>query len=220
MVLIVLHSDERRTSAQKILNNPDVIEAIRELNLPDGCVVQCDCWPYGADRDSTPDTHKFIQGLLYARAPNGHPESNQYAFPLPFSPVLDIFEGKIVELQTLASGGTQDGLAYNTAPAKTPMAHCVENEYHPDIQKSKPRSDLKPLLVNQPEGPSFVITDQNCVSWQKWRFRVGFNYREGMTLHDIRYDGRPMFYRLSVSEMTVPYGGKQMTMLTQTQHSL
>ncbi|KAF9879587.1 hypothetical protein CkaCkLH20_03130 [Colletotrichum karsti] len=201
-----LDRDEMRNSGREILNDPQVLEAIKKLNLPEGCVVQCDSWPYGSDRDSDPDTHKFIQGLLYARAPHGHEDSNQYSFPLPFSPVLDIFEDRIVRLEPLATGGEEDGLAYNTAPADSPMAHCVENEYYPGLQSSKPREDLKPLLVNQPEGPSFTVSDENCVSWQKWRFRVGFNYREGMTLHDIRYDGRPMFYRLSVSEMTVPYG--------------
>jgi primary-amine oxidase len=30
--------------------------------------------------------------------------------------------------------------------------------------------------------------------------------REGLTLHDITYDGRSAFYRLSLSEMFVPYG--------------
>jgi hypothetical protein len=30
--------------------------------------------------------------------------------------------------------------------------------------------------------------------------------REGLTLHDISYDGRKLFYRLSLSEMFVPYG--------------
>ena len=31
-------------------------------------------------------------------------------------------------------------------------------------------------------------------------------HREGLTIHDVRYDGRDVFHRLSVSEMTVPYG--------------
>jgi primary-amine oxidase len=31
------------------------------------------------------------------------------------------------------------------------------------------------------------------------------SYREGPTLHDVCYDGRPVFYRLSLSEMHVPY---------------
>ena len=31
------------------------------------------------------------------------------------------------------------------------------------------------------------------------------SYREGPTLHDVTYDGRSIFYRLSLSEMHVPY---------------
>lgn len=195
---------EARNNGARILNDALVTEAIKKLNLPVDAVVQCDPWMYGADRDSNEDTHKFMQSLLYARAPHNHPDSNQYAFPLPISPKYDIFLDKVVSIDKLATGGREDGLAYDTA-GNRPMAHCVENEYHPDLLPP-PRTDLKPLHVVQPEGPSFTVTDENCVSWQKWRFRVGFNYREGMTVHDIRYDGRPVFYRLSVSEMTVPYG--------------
>ena len=40
------------------------------------------------------------------------------------------------------------------------------------------RTDLKPLVITQPEGPSFQI-DGYQISWQKWRFRVGYNVREG-----------------------------------------
>lgn len=111
-------------------------------------------------------------------------------------------------MDTLATGGEEDGLNHNTAPPEAPFAHCVENEYHPDLIKVPVRESLKPLRVVQPEGPSFTVTDDNLVQWQKWRFRVGFNYREGMTIHDVRYNGRKMFYRLSMSEMTVPYGGE------------
>lgn len=161
---------------------------------------------YGADKDSTIDTHKLIQAYLYARAPHNHPDSNQYSFPLPFSPVWDIFEGRLLRIEPLATGGNEDGLAYHTA-AEAAMAHCVANEYISELQDSL-RQDIKPLHVVQPEGPSFVVKDENMVAWQKWTFRVGFNYREGMTIHNVRYDGRPVFYRLSMSEMTVPYGGE------------
>lgn len=47
------------------------------------------------------------------------------------------------------------------------------------------RGGLKPLNVVQPEGPSFTV-DGNHVSWQKWDFRVSFNYREGLVLHNLR----------------------------------
>ena len=50
----------------------------------------------------------------------------------------------------------------------------------------------------------------NLVSWQKWQFRVGFNYREGVVVYNIGYnDGgrlRPILHRMSMAEMAVPYG--------------
>lgn len=182
-----------------------VLDAIKTLKLPSDTIVQADTWMYGADKFSDIDTHKLLQVLLYARGPSHHPDSNQYSFPLPVSPVFDIFTDDVIRVDPCATGGKEDGLAYGTA-GEFPMAHCTENEYWPELIRESPRTDLKPLHVVQPEGPSFTVTDENCVSWQKWRFRVGFNYREGMVVHDLRYDGRPVFYRLSVSEMTVPYG--------------
>ena len=72
-----------------------------------------------------------------------------------------------------------------------------------------PRDDIKPLDIRQDEGPSFVV-EGHQVRWQNWRIRLGFNVREGLTLHDICYeDGgrvRPIMHRASVSEMVIPYG--------------
>ena len=53
-----------------------------------------------------------------------------------------------------------------------------------------PRTDLKPLDVSQPDGPSFTVTGHE-VRWQKWALRVGFNPREGLVLNTVTYDGRP-----------------------------
>ena len=48
------------------------------------------------------------------------------------------------------------------------------------------------------------------VRWQKWSFVIGFNAREGLTLHHLRYDDegreRSVLYRASLTEMVVPYG--------------
>jgi primary-amine oxidase len=67
------------------------------------------------------------------------------------------------------------------------------------------RTDLKQLQVIQPEGPSFTISGRQVV-WQKWKFTSGWTLREGPVLKNVSYDGRSTFYRLSMSEMTVPYG--------------
>ena len=68
-----------------------------------------------------------------------------------------------------------------------------------------PRADLKPLHISQPEGASFSVEGWE-VKWQKWSFRVGFTSREGLVLHQLACDERPLVYRASVTEMVVPYG--------------
>jgi primary-amine oxidase len=67
------------------------------------------------------------------------------------------------------------------------------------------RAPLKPLDIVQPEGPSFVLNG-HAIAWDKWSLVIGFNAREGLTLHDIRYDNRPIVNRASLAEMVVPYG--------------
>ncbi|MDT7593189.1 MAG: primary-amine oxidase [Pseudonocardiales bacterium] len=66
------------------------------------------------------------------------------------------------------------------------------------------RTTLKPIEITQPEGPSFTV-EGNRVQWEKWDLRIGFNEREGLTLHQISFDGRPIVYRASIAEMVVPY---------------
>ncbi|KAJ5972721.1 Copper amine oxidase N2-terminal [Penicillium vulpinum] len=189
---------------QTILNDSSVLAAISKLNLPTSATVYCDPWSYGADKFSHADTPAQIQAYLYV-CTSPHPESNQYAFPLPLSPVLDIAKNKVIRIDTLDTGGVEDGMKHNTG-YETPPANFQPKEYHRDLLEVPVRADLKPLHVVQPEGPSFAVSNGNLVQWQKWRFRVGFHYRDGLAIHDIRYDGRKVFYRLSLSEITVPYG--------------
>ncbi|MBW8711798.1 MAG: tyramine oxidase, partial [Mycobacterium sp.] len=76
------------------------------------------------------------------------------------------------------------------------------------------RDDVKAIEITQPDGPSFSV-DGWKVAWQKWSMRVGFNPREGITLHEVAYtdrgETRPIIYRASLSEMVVPYGDTQPT---------
>ena len=68
-----------------------------------------------------------------------------------------------------------------------------------------PRTDLRPLEIHQPQGPSFEFSGRQ-LSWQGWRFRIDFNAREGLVLHQITVGGRSVLHRASLAEMAVAYG--------------
>lgn len=118
---------------------------------------------------------------------------------------MDTLTKTIVRVDKLPTGGLGDGLS-ETTHGEHILEHCVDSEYVPELLKGNQslREDLMPLSVIQPSGPSYKIQD-SLVEWQNWRFRVGFNPREGATIHDVWYDNRSVLYRLSVSEMVSPY---------------
>ena len=107
---------------------------------------------------------------------------------------------KVIRIDYLPTGKD------NTVKEPEPYKPKPANEYIPEAQNL--RTDVKPLHVVQPEGASFKVSQQgtsSVIDWQKWSFRVGFNQREGMVLYNVRYDGRSLFYRLSLSDMNIPY---------------
>ncbi|KAI1176469.1 copper amine oxidase 1 [Nemania sp. FL0916] len=183
-------------------------EAMDEFSLPEGFTITIDPWPYGGlDRDE--DVPRYMQGLVYARnASNKNPDSNHYGYPLPIIPVMDFATKELIRIDRLATGGIGDSL-YPSPKADKPkkvFGHGKSAEYLPELLDRPLRTDVKPIDITQPEGASFQVHSDNLVEWQKWRFRVGFTPREGAVLHDVCYEGRPVLYRLSFSEMTVPYG--------------
>ncbi|EXJ78706.1 hypothetical protein A1O1_09108 [Capronia coronata CBS 617.96] len=178
------------------LRHPRVREEIERYGLPAHFTVVCDTWPYG--RDSDQRDQRQAQCYLYARD-SSHPGSNAYDHPLPFSPIVDYITKELVDIVRLPVGSD-----HSIDPDFKYIPHTPK-EWHHDLQTEAKRTDLKPLTVHQPLGASFKV-DGYLVTWQKWRFRVGFNWREGMILHDVTYDGRELFHRLSLSEMFVPYG--------------
>jgi primary-amine oxidase len=80
-------------------------------------------------------------------------------------------------------------------------ASLETNAYLP----TKHRTPMKPLDVTQPAGPNFVVTEGRVVDWDKWSMRLGFNYREGLVIHDATFEGRSVMRRASLVEMAVPY---------------
>jgi primary-amine oxidase len=116
----------------------------------------------------------------------------------------------VIDLNTMEVLRVEDNGPFSGGGVETPS---VMGEYMPRhipdrIRAGYRREPLKQLHIIQPDGPSFTL-DGNLLQWQNWSLRVGFNYREGMTLHAVSYrDGervRSVAHRLSFAEMVVPY---------------
>lgn len=157
-----------------------------------------------AGSDGIKDDERLYQVFLYMRDPANPSEvdSCHYAFPLPISPVLECNSYKVVRIDILPTGKD------NTIKPVSSWKPVPPNEYIHEHQKL--RTDLKPLHVVQPEGASFTIEAQGnntlqTISWQKWHFLLHYNAREGPVLFNISYDGRPLFYRIGLSDMNIPY---------------
>ncbi|KAL9613776.1 MAG: hypothetical protein Q9167_001721 [Letrouitia subvulpina] len=187
---------------EKVALEDEAVKAeLAKLSLPEGTAVISDPWIYGSD--GVDDERRMYQCFLYMRDPHdpSNLNSNHYAFPLAISPVVDTVDLKVVRIDLLPTG-----LDHTVHPLR-PLDIHPPNEYSPEHQNL--RTDLKPLNVVQPHGASFKATKMGetgeMIEWQKWSFMVGFNQREGIVLYDVRYDGRSLFFRLSLSDMNIPY---------------
>lgn len=192
--------------------SPEFKDAIAKLKIPDYMEIVIEPWPYGY-AETAEDTGRLFQGLIFGRdkRQKDDPDSNFYAFPIPIIPVLDIAERRVTRILEMPTGGKGEELRPATdmlkndsatnAARENPIAGLKPAEYIPDLLPNGTRKSLKTLNVVQPDGPSFTVTDDSLVEWQNWRFRVGFTPREGAIIYDVRFDGRSLFHRLSVSEM-------------------
>ena len=180
--------------------DPKVIEQCGIIGIPpeDMHKVYCDPWTIGYD-ERFGNTVRLQQGLMYYRP---HVDDCQYTYPLDFCPIFDADKQEIIHIDI-----PKERRPLNTAPP---------NNYHPAAVEAEGgyRTDLKPINITQPEGVSFHIKGR-IIEWQNWSIHVGFNYREGIVLNNITYFDkeenviRPIFYRLSLAEMVVPYGNPE-----------
>ncbi|KAM0517520.1 hypothetical protein ACHAP9_006951 [Verticillium nonalfalfae] len=189
---------EEMINVEHILRkDPKVIEQCRIIGIApeDMDKVYCDPWTITHDEKYGTKV-RAQQALLYYRP---HIDDSQYSFPLDFYPVFDVAKKEVIDI--------------DIPPVRRPLSLAKPNNYHiPDIEKEGGfRTDLKPINITQPEGVSFTVQNR-VIRWQNWSIHVGFNYREGIVLNDInffdKFEGkaRPLFYRLSLAEMVVPYG--------------
>jgi primary-amine oxidase len=170
--------------------DPRFIEAMARRGITSMEWVMVDSWPagyYGTDDDAS---RRLSRPLIFVKF---GPDDNGYAHPVEgLHIVVDLTRMEVVVFE-------DHGLV--------PIPQEAGN-YTPEAVEQL-RSDLKPLEITQPDGPSFEVNGYH-VHWQKWQFRLGFTPREGLVLYTIGYEDqgrlRPIIERMSVAEMIVPYG--------------
>ena len=170
--------------------HPDWNAALDRRGVVDRSLVQIDPWPAGTFGLAHEEGRRITRCLAFLRE---SADDNGYARPLEgLLAFVDMGRGEVLEV-----------VDYGIVPIPP-----KSGSYYPE-DNGPLRTDLKPLEIVQPEGPSFEV-DGNLVRWQKWSLRVGMDPLEGLVLHTVGYeDGgrvRPVLYRASVSEMVVPYG--------------
>ncbi len=167
--------------------------AIAKRGITDPDLVMVDPWSAGNYGIAEEDGVRLSRALCWVKA---NPTDNGYARPIEgVIPVVDLNKMEVIRVED-----------YGVVPLPP-----EDGNYTPEYVKNY-RQDLKPLEIVQPDGPSFEVEGHH-ISWQKWKIRVGFTPREGLVLYNVTYtDGdvdRPIFYRASLAEMTVPYGDPQ-----------
>jgi primary-amine oxidase len=185
-----LQMEEAYAVLLALVENEEWNAALDRRGIVDRSLVQVDPWPAGTFGLEHEKGRRITKCLAYLRA---SADDNGYARPLEgLLAIVDMGRGEVLEV-------------IDHGPVRIPPS---TGSYYPE-DNGPLRTDLKPISVTQPEGPSFTV-EGNHVRWQKWSLRVGMDPLEGLVLSTIGYeDGgrvRPLVYRASVSEMVVPYG--------------
>ncbi|MDX2195995.1 MAG: primary-amine oxidase [Cytophagales bacterium] len=185
-----MSADEQIECEKAVMESQLFKEALAKYGITDMNLLMVDIWSAGNYGQKEESTMRLARPLCFLRS---EPGDNGYARPIEgLKPVVDLNTMQVIRVEDYG---------------KWPMPTQSGNYALPFVGKF--RKDIKPIEITQPEGPSFTVKGHE-ISWQKWNFVIGFNSREGLTIHHLNYDDegkkRSILYRASLSEMVVPYG--------------
>lgn len=150
-------------------------------------LIQIDPWPAGGyAHDSIPAGHRALRCIAFLKE---DPTDNGYARPI---------HGLIAHVDLTA------GVVTHVEDSGIIPMPTASGRYDRESPRAI-RSDLKPLSITQPEGTSFKVVG-NRISWQGFDVRASVHPVNGLVLHELSLEDRPILYRAALSEMVVPYG--------------
>ena len=184
--------DEWHECDQLLRVHPEMVEALARRGITDMSLVLTDMWAYGAAL--VPERYRGLRigwcDVWYRDSEQGNPYAHHVT---GLHPIIDLNAMTLLELEDNRPAGK--------------VTEAVGGEYLPRFLPT-PLREVKPLQISQPSGVDFTLTG-GLLSWQNWELRLGFNYREGLVLHQVGFRDagrlRPVAHRLSFAEMVVPY---------------
>jgi primary-amine oxidase len=191
-----LSMDEQVECEQAVLASGTFRAALqRHYGITDTSLVMVDIWSAGNYGSAEDSSQRLTRPLCFLRSDR---TDNGYARPIEgIRPVVDLNTMEVIRVEEFG---------------EWPLPPQPGN-YAGD-RLSNYRTDIKPLEITQSAGPSFTLEGRR-LQWQNWSLVIGFNAREGLTIHDVRYSdhgrNRPILYRASLTEMVVPYGDPRPT---------
>jgi len=195
---VQITADEFFEIEQAVKDSPDLKAALSSRGLTDMDLVCVDPWSAGCYFNDDPSDagRRLSRSLVWVR---NEPGDNLYSHPVDGLVVMvDLNSMEVIRVEDLDH---------------IPVPQESQN-YSQKYMQPQFRSDLKPICITQPQGVSFQV-DGHAIQWQKWSLNISFNAREGLVIHNVGYndDGtvRPILFRGSLGEMTVPYGDPSAT---------
>ena len=162
-------------------------KALEKRGIKDLSLIQIDPWPGGGFiNKNIKNGNRALKAISFLKDSE---KDNAYARPIQgLIAHIDLTENKVVEVE-------------DHGVVEVPKAHA---RYDKDGQESL-RENPKEIAITQPEGVGFSVED-NLISWEGWQLRASIDPIEGLALHQVSLNDRPIFYRAGLSDMVVPYG--------------
>ena len=162
-------------------------KALEKRGIKDLSLIQIDPWPGGGFvNKNIKNGNRALKAISFLKDSE---KDNAYARPIQgLIAHIDLTENKVVEVE-------------DHGVVEVPKAHA---RYDKDGQESL-RENPKEIAITQPEGVGFSVED-NLISWEGWQLRASIDPIEGLALHQVSLNNRPIFYRAGLSDMVVPYG--------------
>ena len=103
--------------------------------------------------------------------------------------------------------------AYNT-PGFVKLKKVVQGDWMTTKRQGErlPLDELPPPMAVQPEGPRYLLDESNkYIEWMGFSFYIGFSRDLGLSLHQIKYQGKRIIYELGLQEAMSHYAGNNPT---------